>query len=204
MSAGIYANVNGVTRKGKKLYAKVNGVVRPIKELWVKDNGVARCVYRAMPQIIDVEIGTMDECNITYNDGIFTLALKRSGSEWNPTHIVYLQVKYDRPFTVKQATVCADYYNYEQNRGLIQNIRLFPYGDTGYSNDSVEVCISDAAESDGMVSKTKDFANVTYNNSNYVCIKVNNDDWEGSIKGRIAGLKVYGYIDTVEYGRIYV
>lgn len=46
MSAGVYANINGVTRKGKKLYAKVNGVVRPIKELWVKDNGVARKIYQ--------------------------------------------------------------------------------------------------------------------------------------------------------------
>lgn len=49
MSAGIYGNVNGVVRKGKKLYAKVNGVVRPIKEAWVKTGGVNRCVYRALP-----------------------------------------------------------------------------------------------------------------------------------------------------------
>jgi hypothetical protein len=49
MGASIYANINGVTRKGKKLYAKVNGVVRPIKEAWVKTGGVNRCVYKALP-----------------------------------------------------------------------------------------------------------------------------------------------------------
>ena len=45
MSAEIYANVNGVTRKAKKLYANVNGVTREIKELRANVNGVARKIY---------------------------------------------------------------------------------------------------------------------------------------------------------------
>lgn len=51
MSAGLYVNDGGVTRKLKKLYTNVGGVTRELKELWVNDAGVARKIYQSVPPI---------------------------------------------------------------------------------------------------------------------------------------------------------
>ena len=51
MSAALYVNDVGVTRKIKKLYANVNGVNRELKELWVNDGGVNRKVFSSAPPI---------------------------------------------------------------------------------------------------------------------------------------------------------
>lgn len=90
MSAGIYANINGVTRKGKKLYAKVNGVTRPIKEMWVKVNGVSRCVYK------NAITWTVNTASVTGTDPIYNSS---NEAAWFGISVPHIGVAYSETIT---------------------------------------------------------------------------------------------------------
>lgn len=104
MSAEIYANVNGVTRKAKKLYANVNGVTREIKEMYANVNGVTRKIYQAMPKLIDTKYmvyGLDESPTISIVNGAYRVHCSRVDD--------YARIYpfFDRGFTITRATLYA-------------------------------------------------------------------------------------------------
>ena len=99
MSASIYGNVGGVSRKAKELYGDVGGVTRKLKSVYANVNGVTRKIfsgYDCRAKVIPMECGI----SVIREDGSGQLGVSSGyyddGSKY---YFSYIDFYFDQPLS---------------------------------------------------------------------------------------------------------
>ena len=148
MSASIYGNVGGVSRKAKELYGDVGGVTRKLKSVYANVNGVTRKIfsgYDCRAKVIPMECGI----SVIREDGSGQLGVSSGyyddGREY---YFSYIDFYFDQPLSFVDGST-------ESVKDLADNQKIIlNYTQDEYSTQNAQI---------GVWDKTFDASNASKN-----------------------------------------